>query len=311
MNAAQVDALLARIGPIWGDDIRTHRDQVLDAYAPLLDATAAAPGPACTRGLSYGPDPRHVLDIYRSPESNGPLPVVVFMHGGAYVRGDKDIAPRVYANVPTWFARQGYLGVNLEYRLAPGAPYPGGADDLGRALAWLRANVGAYGGDPGRMFAIGHSAGGTHVAHHVLDPQLPYRGEGLRAAAILSGRLRADALPANPNAAGVRAYFGNDQSRYEALSPVSMAAPDAIPLFVAIAEYENPLLDVYGAEFFHRLRACGHRANQFLMLPRHNHMSIMAHFDTGEDFLGHQLCSFFARYGAVRQTMRHAQWRPH
>lgn len=291
----EIARLLASIGPVWGQDIRAHRDQVLDAYAGLLEATEDR-ALASFRNLAYGPDPRHVLDIYRRGDAGSLRPVLVFMHGGAYVRGAKDVAPRVYANVPGWFARQGYLGVNLEYRLAPLAPYPGGADDLGRALDWIQANIRDYGGDPARIVVIGHSAGGTHVAHYVLDPQLPYRGKGLRAAAIVSGRLRVDALPANPNAAGVQAYFGNDASRYEALSPVNMVTADAIPLFVAIAEYENPLLDIYGAEFFHRLRASGHRQNQFFTLPLHNHMSIMAHFDTGEERLGRQLCDFFARY---------------
>jgi len=299
-EADGLDALLERIGPVWGDDIRAHRDQVLAAYDPLLEAAARADaGPACVRGVAYGPDPRHVLDIYRDDEAGEPLPVAVFMHGGAYVRGERNVTGHVYANVAAWFARQGYLGINLEYRLAPAAAYPGGADDLARALEWMRTNIGAHGGDPGRIVAIGHSAGGTHVAHHALDPSLPYRGAGLRAAAILSGRLRADTLPANPNAAGVRAYFGADESRYERLSPVGMVTPRAIPLFVAIAEYENPLLDVYGAEFFHRLRACGHRSNQFLMVPRHNHMSIVAHFGTGEELLGRQLCDFFARHAGA------------
>lgn len=296
-ETSELEALLARVGPAWGDDIRTHRDQVLEAYAPLLEAATQAAGSlTCVRNIAYGPDPRHVLDIYLGDKTGGPLPVAVFMHGGAYVRGDRDVTGHVYANVAAWFARQGYLSINLEYRLAPAATYPGGADDLARALAWIQTHIGAHGGDPCRIVAIGHSAGGTHVAHYALDPALPYRGSGLRAAAILSGRLRADTLPVNPNAAGVRAYFGNDETQYERLSPIGMVSPEAIPLFVAIAEYENPLLDVYGAEFFYRLRACGHRANRFLTLARHNHMSVMAHFGTGEEFLGRQLCEFFTRY---------------
>ncbi|MDX3907305.1 MAG: alpha/beta hydrolase [Pigmentiphaga sp.] len=295
-SLSAVHELLERIGPVWGTDIHAYRDCVIEALEPALRAAATAGGIASVRNVSYGPDPRHVLDLYRRADTRGPLPVVLFMHGGAYVRGDKDMTPLVYSNVATWFAKQGYLAVNLEYRLAPAAPYPGGAEDLGRAIDWMGEHIASHGGDRGRIFVIGHSAGGTHVAHHALDPSLPYRGRGVRAAAIVSGRLRADTLPANPNAAGVRAYFGDDDSAYERLSPINMVTADAIPLFVAIAEYENPLLDQYGAEFFFRLRACGHRANQFIMVPRHNHMSIMAHFNTEEEFLGRQLCEFFQRY---------------
>jgi len=58
------------------------------------------------------------------------------------------------------------------------------------------------------------------------------------------------------------------------------------------------LLDCYGAEFFHKLRACGHKANQFMTMPRHNHMSTMAHFNTEEDLLGREICEFFRRYSS-------------
>ena len=73
----------------------------------------------------------------------------------------------------------------------------------------------------------------------------------------------------------MRAYFGDDESRYEARSPVTYAAVSPLPVFLAIAEHENPLLDVYGAEGFHRIAAARGRAPRFLRLPRHNHLSIV------------------------------------
>lgn len=296
--SAELQGLFDRIGPVWGSDTRKHRDMVLDALEPYL-AAAASDDISCAPDISYGRDARHVLDIYRCrTASSGKLPVVIYMHGGGYVRGDKDATKYVYGNVPTWFARQGYVAINLEYRLAPAIAYPGAAEDLADAIAWVGRTIADHGGDPERVFLVGHSAGGTHVAHYVLDPALAHFGRNISAAAIISGRLRADVSALNPNAAGVRAYFGVDESAYERLSPVSMVSAQAIPLFVAIAEYENPLLDCYGAEFFHQLRACGHRANQFVMMSRHNHMSIMAHFNTEEELLGRQICDFFQRHGA-------------
>ncbi len=288
--------LFDRIGAMWGSDIRKHRDQVLDALAPYLEK-APSDDLICTPSVAYGPDKRHVLDIYRHLNaSNKLLPVVVFVHGGAFVRGDKDITTHVYSNVTKWFAKQAYVAINIEYRLAPAAVYPEAAKDLADGIAWIHRTIAGYGGDPDRIFLIGHSAGGTHVAHYALDSTLAYAGRNVSAAAIISGRLRADTSVSNPNAAGVRSYFGADESLYEKLSPVSMVSAKAIPLFVAIAEYENPLLDCYGAEFFYKLRACGHKANQFVMMPRHNHMSMMAHFNTEEEILGRAICAFFERY---------------
>src|SRR3546814_13558169 len=66
--------------------------------------------------LAYGDHPRQLLDAYR-PAGARRAPVVVFVHGGAFIRGAKDISAAMYANVATWFARQGCLGINMEYRL--------------------------------------------------------------------------------------------------------------------------------------------------------------------------------------------------
>jgi acetyl esterase len=284
---------LAEIGPVWGTDIQRHRDLVLEIYRPLLAAAPKA-GVGVTRGVPYGAHPRQILDVYR-PERAGNAPVVLFVHGGAFVRGDKDVTDEVYANVCYYFARQGYLGVNVEYRLAPESRYPGGAEDLSAAVAWAKRSVRDFGGDPERLFLAGHSAGATHVAGYAWDPNLPVRVDpAVKGLVLISGRLRADARPDNPNAAGVRAYFGDDESRYEARSPVSYAAASPLPVFLAVAEYENPLLDVYGAEALHRIAVARARSPRFLRLPRHNHISVIAHVNTDEDTLGAEIRDFFA-----------------
>ncbi len=134
-----------------------------------------------------------------------------------------------------------------------------------------------------------------HVAIYCWDPNAPVRCDpAVKGLVLISGRLRADARSDNPNAPGVRAYFGEDGSRYEALSPVTYAARSALPVFIAIAEYENPLLDVYGAEALHRIAAARGRAPRFLRLARHNHISIVAHVNTDEDVLGAEMRDFFA-----------------
>jgi acetyl esterase/lipase len=286
---------LAEIGPVWGTDIQRHRDIVLGIYGPLLAAAPKA-GVEVTRGIAYGAHPRHVLDVYRGGSAG--VPVVLFVHGGAFVRGDKDVTDEVYANVCYYFARHGYLAVNVEYRLAPESKYPGGAADLAAAVAWVKRHAHEHGGHPERLFLVGHSAGATHVATYAWDPNAALGPDpAVNGLVLISGRLRADARPDNPNAPGVRAYFGDDESRYEALSPVTYAAASPLPVFLAIAEYENPLLDVYGAEAFHRIAAARGRAPRFLRLARHNHISMIAHVNTEEDVLGSEMRKFFAALG--------------
>lgn len=284
---------LAEIGPVWGTDIQRHRDIVLKLYGPLLAAAPKA-GVEVTRGVAYGVHPRQILDVYRRGSATN-VPVVLFVHGGAFVRGNKDVTEEVYANVCYYFARHGYLAVNVEYRLAPESRFPGGVEDLAGAVAWAKRNARDFGGDPERLFLAGHSAGSTHVAGYAWDPNLPTRRDAaVRGIVLISGRLRVDNRPDNPNAAGVRAYFGDDESKYEAQSPVTYAAASPLPVFLAIAEYENPLLDIYGAETLHRIGLARGRVPRFLRLPRHNHISIIAHVNTAEDTLGAEMRDFFA-----------------
>src|SRR3954447_20047700 len=88
---------MARIGPIWASDIPKHRDLVLAAYAPLL-AQAPKAGVTVEADLAYGEHPRQRLDVYRA-QYKRPTPVVIFAHGGAFVRGNKSVNDEVYANV--------------------------------------------------------------------------------------------------------------------------------------------------------------------------------------------------------------------
>lgn len=284
---------LAAIGPVWGRDIQKHRDRVFALYRPLLER-APKSGVGVTRDVPYAAHARQRLDVFR-PERAHDADVVVFAHGGAFVRGDKCVTAEIYDNVLYWFARQGCVGFNLEYRLAPESQYPGGATDVALALAWVRAHAREFGGNPARIFLVGHSAGGTHAAAYACDPVVrPAEGRGLAGLVLISARLRADARPDNPNAAAVKAYFGDDESLFEARSPVTHVAHLDVPVFIAIAEHENPLLDVYGAEFLHRVGAIRGRTPRFVHLTGHNHISIVAHFNTEEEILGREILEFFA-----------------
>ncbi len=292
LSAADRD-VMDGIGAVWNDDINRHRRIVMDIYSPLA-ARAPKAGIACRKDIAYGPHARQVLDVF-TPQAASSRPVVAFVHGGAFVRGQKDMSDGIYSNVLWYFARHGFVGVNIEYRHAPEAPYPAGAADVSAAVSWIGSNIAAFGGDPSRIVLIGHSAGGTHVAGYMLDPGVGQTPDaGVKGMVLISGRLRADTRRENPNAANVAAYFGPDPGLFDARSPVTHAARCAVPVFIAIAEHENRLLDVYGAEFYWRLAAARGRASRFLRLPRHNHTSIVAHINGGEDVLGHELRAFMA-----------------
>ena len=290
-----LQATLDRIGPVFQSDIGKNIPATIAAFQSLLKA-APKDGVTVIRNEAYGEDPRQVLDVYQpTPRNNAPI--VIFVHGGAYVRGDKDAAGEAYGNIATWFARQGMLGINATYRLAPAAKWPEAARDVGSMVAWAKANAARYGGDPNRILLVGHSAGATHIAGYVFDKSLqPATGPGVVGAVLISGRYRLQYNPADPNGRNMQAYFGEDESQYAARSPINHIRDGVrAPVFVVVTEYENPGLDVSGSELFSALCQRDGTCPRFVRLNRHNHLSEVLAFNTPDDFLGREILDFLAR----------------
>ena len=101
--------------------------------------------------------PRH-LDVY-TPAGEGPWPVVLYIHGGAFQALSKDS----HWLMGLAFARRGYLVFSANYRLAPEHPFPGGVEDVGAAWRWVVENCQRFGGDPARIVVSGESAGANLV----------------------------------------------------------------------------------------------------------------------------------------------------
>ncbi len=109
--------------------------------------------------IVYGPDRRwNVLDVYRPKGAEGALPVIVSVHGGGWVYGDKER----YQYYGMSLARQGFAVVNFTYRLAPRHKFPAPLEDTDAVFAWLGEHAGEYGLDTDRVFAVGDSAG-AHI----------------------------------------------------------------------------------------------------------------------------------------------------
>jgi acetyl esterase/lipase len=159
----------------------------------------------------------------------------------------------------------------------------------------VHANAAEHGDDPERLFLFGQSAACAHCASAVWDQRLRTTGQGLALAGLTltSPRVRADLRPENINAAGVAAYFGDDPRQFDDRAPLLHARPDTPPTFVALAQYENPLIDVYALELSHRLAqihdAQGGPMPRVLQLPDHNHYSLMAQFNTAHNPLGNEI----------------------
>ena len=287
-------SLMAEIGPRWGAATSANVRRMIDEFTRVHEAVPRT-SIRESRDLAYGAHPRQRLDIYAPADPGKHRAAVVFVHGGAFTEGDRNRSPEIYANVGRYFARHGILGVNIGYRLAPEIQYPEGSRDVGAAVAWIRNQARDFSVDPARIFLMGHSAGAAHAATYAYECRLhPSDGSGLAGLIVVSGRVRADNLPENPNAARVESYYGNNSSEYDSCSPVSHVDSNSLPTLIAWSEFENPLLDVYCAELVHRLGVAKRRSPPVVWMKSHNHTSIIAHIGLDEDALGTALRAFIA-----------------
>jgi acetyl esterase/lipase len=110
--------------------------------------------------VGYGNDAAQRLDL-RIPASTG-FATLIFVHGGSLTSGDK--ADSDYAHVCDSFPAVGIACANMNYRLGPQHSWPAQAEDLATAIVWVRTNIAAYGGDPKKLFLLGHSSGAMLVA---------------------------------------------------------------------------------------------------------------------------------------------------
>jgi acetyl esterase/lipase len=287
---ADLRALMAEIGPRWATDTKGHIRLMIDRFTEVLEA--APRDGISVETVRYGAHERQKFEVFR-PTGTRTRAGLIFVHGGAFTEGSRNRSSEIYANVLTYFARHDVVGINAGYRLAPEACYPEATRDLAAIVRWMRENAASLGVDPGRIFLMGHSAGGAHVGSYAYDPRhQPAEGHGLAGVLIISGRMRADGRPENPNASRVAAYYGTDTGRYDDLSPVTHIDAQSPPTFIACAEFENPLIDVYCFELAYRLGAAKGCAPPFAWMKGHNHTSIIGHFNTAEDWLGRACLDF-------------------
>src|ERR1700754_4536862 len=133
-------------------------------YAPLQEKEPYS-GVRIERDVKYGTDDHNLLDIFMPEPVSSARPVLIFIHGGAFIGGNKRMpGSPFYDNLMLWAAKNGFVGVNMNYRLAPQAPWPAGAEDIATVVQWVTDKIAGRGGNPSRIYLMGHSAGATHVA---------------------------------------------------------------------------------------------------------------------------------------------------
>jgi triacylglycerol lipase len=263
-------------------------------YAPLL---AGAPrGGEIVRDIVYGDDERHRLDVYLPMGANGLAPVVIFVHGGGFIRGDKaDREP-----VGNYFSRHGVLAIVPNYRLGPRHRWPAGAEDVSSVLAWARVHVAAHGGDPGHIVLAGESAGAAHIAAATLIRRFhPAEGLKIAGAFLASGvynaelelRARSQLGIATPDPRN-EAYFGTDFAAYRAMSTVELVDAEPFPLAISYAELDPIQMQAQAGELFARLVTRHGFQPRIAVVRNHNHLSQVYAINTSDEALAGPMLDF-------------------
>jgi acetyl esterase/lipase len=142
---------------------------ILSACSPfgIINLMVPRGGYSVRAGIAYGSDPRQKLDVYVPDGLKAPAPVLLFFYGGGWESGERG----GYKALGQAFAARGIVTMVADYRLYPKVKFPAFVEDGASALAYVHAHAGAYGGDPGRLFIAGHSAGAYNAVMLASDPK--------------------------------------------------------------------------------------------------------------------------------------------
>jgi len=253
---------------------------------------------------------RHKLDLF-VPKGKKDFPVVVLVHGGCWTIGDKSCCG-LYSAVGHFLASRGVGVVLPNYRLSPWVKHPEHIKDVARAFAWTHENIGKYGGDPGRLFIGGHSAGG-HLAALLASDEQYLKAEGLsrkdiRGVVAVSGVYRIPdkleltlaidgglgtkfELKTNP----FDYVFGKDPKGREAASPVCHVCAGLPPFLLVYADNDLPLLPEMAEEFARTLKdkKCD---VELLKVEGRNHNNVMFDAKNGDDPVAKTILDFVTRH---------------
>lgn len=269
------------------------------------------------RKLEAGEDAalgKNRLDLYL-PRGATNYPVILFIHGGAWIHGDKNYFG-IYSSWAMYWAHRGVGVAIANYRLSPGVKHPAHVQDIAKAVAWLRNQIAGYGGDPDQLFLAGHSAGGHLIALLATDPKylqaehvplqairgvIPisgvYRVHGFQqmAGILLGDSDRAVAAGVRLRSLPFHFIFGEDAQVRQQASPIEHLHPGLPPFLVIVAGKDLPLLPEMAREFDAGLRA-QHCESTLLEVKKRTHMSVLLNASRDDDPVAVAMTEFLNRH---------------
>ncbi|HEX3150212.1 MAG TPA: alpha/beta hydrolase [Gemmataceae bacterium] len=232
---------------------------------------------------------RHQLDLY-VPKGAKNYPVMVFVHGGKWTSGKKEL----YAPLGETFAKQGIGTAVINYRLSDSKgtiKHPDHIHDVAKAVAWVKANCGKYGGDKDHLFLSGHSAGGHLVALLALDESY-LKAEGCSTRDIC-GVTAVSGVYTIPTI-GFGNVFGTEEEVCKAASPINHVKGHHPPFLIAYGTKDFPFMDLMAEDLGKKLKQA--KCDATVMKLERDHYSIIIEMGTkASDELDQAMVKFMTR----------------
>lgn len=258
-----------------------------DIYKNHLNE-ANYPIPNIIRDIPYGEHPLQALDLHLPKGKNSEkLPAILFVHGGAFIKGDKS-DHIIFDNVLNFFTRSNFIGVNINYRLAPEHKWPSGANDIADSLKWIHDNADIYNIDEDKIFLMGHSAGAAHVASYTFDESLQLHdgNDGVVGSILMSG------VYSNVSEKSKNVYYGSNKNNI----PINHLEGRFIPLFIIDAEFDKLTMQMEAINLLQKVCRRDNLCPHHKQIPGHNHYSMMYHFNTLDDSIATDILYFMKKY---------------
>jgi acetyl esterase/lipase len=243
------------------------------------------------QGARYADD-KDKLDLYL-PEGRRNAPVIVSYYGNQLMGGDKSED----AYIGRRFAAAGFVTAVVNYRLSPAVTHPAHAQDAAASFAWVKRHIADYGGDAGRVFVIGYSAGAYLAALIATDPRY-------LAAHMLSPRDIRGAVPVSAfyyvEGRGVapdrdKSVWGSDRNVWIDASPAHHLHADAPPMLILYAERDEDWRRQQNVEVAAAMKAAGQKGVEVTMIPDRNHATIWTRVADPGDDTAEQIIRFVSR----------------
>jgi len=237
--------------------------QVLNALIPPC-------GYHRTTDIPYGDQPRQRLDVYQPTHAKPNAPVVLFFYGGTWQYGKK----ADYRFVAQSLASKGFLTILPDYRLHPAVNFPAFVEDGARAVRWAHENAPRFGGDPQRLFLMGHSAGAHITTLLALDEH--YLKDAGVDSSVIHGAIGLSGPYDFTPGGGSRAVFGMTSAASPVdpnIEPIHFARKGAPPILLIHGQQDAIVAADNAVHLADRLNEVGAHA-QLILYPKLGHVTV-------------------------------------